>query len=745
MLYFSGFQLDLKRKELSYGKQIVDLTKKTYDLLVFLIQNPQQVHTKDDLISHVWQGRVVSGNTIDQTISKLRKLLSEYSQDTFIESVYGQGIQWNVAVTKHAPKRSKINVKAALAVVVIVSLLSSLWWWRSQQTPPQEQQTPHVLLQLSVDSVDWEIKSAGQFLKQLLSFSSQSSIKSTDDRPLFVLSEDFVRNQQKLIPDLTIIRIKPVSHQQQMAWLIEVSQAQQLLVQTTVAADNFQSLIVKSTELLVDQLGLSDALVSGLLPKNDYVMVLYVRGLQSLDRNEFNTAKQQFQLAIEEQPSFHLARLKLAESLNKLGQIDEAVSSLDTLLQLPVPAAIQVAATTLKMRIVKVKGDYPKAAEIYQQLLADQVNAPPDIWQAARYEYAAILQYLNRPQEALAIYDAFIDDGVSSEDVALLADVRASKASLLQQQGDVSGALAESEQALHLYELNQDSVGVARTYSVLARIANQKAQYKLAEQYLRQALTVTKSVGHKLGEGAVLNELIYALMQQGQHQEAWQLNNRLLAIGTELDYSGMLMAAYQAFYEMSRIQKNWDTAARWQQSYQQLAENIQDQRRLVKAELFHLNLLLDQKITDGVADKIAVVQAHINDVEEALMQPALNVFRGRYQWLIGQPGSAIETLIEAKNLAVELSDYESLISANNYLAMYYLSQEKPQQALNTLAQSEAYKPFAIPYLRLKAEAQLMLNKYIDALSTITTCQQQAAQLWSDDEQAVLQAIKQAMN
>src|SRR5690606_26941521 len=147
---------------------------------------------------------------------------------------------------------------------------------------------------------------------------------------------------------------------------------------------------------------------------------------------------------------------------------------------------------------------------IYQQLVASNRKAPADIWNAAAYEYAAVVQYLNKPKEALRIYNRFIDEELLTEDLALLAAVRASKASLLQQQGDVDGAMAESEQALHLYKLNKDRIGVARTFSVLARIANQKANYKLAEQYLRQALTITVSVGHKLGEGAVLNELIYA-------------------------------------------------------------------------------------------------------------------------------------------------------------------------------------------------------------------------------------------
>ncbi|MCX7543971.1 winged helix-turn-helix transcriptional regulator [Marinicella gelatinilytica] len=723
------------------------MTKKTYDLLLFLVKNPQKVHSKETLIEQVWHGRAVSGNTIDQTISKLRKILSDYTDQSLIESIYGQGIKWTEPVCQQASQQKRFNKfpKIAGILIILVAIVLSLWWWQSKQAANTSQQPTTLLFQLSAEEGDVVLASAGQFLRQLLTYSGDTTVKSIDDRPKFVLSDDFVVNQQKLIPDLTIIKIKPLSKQDDMAWLIEVLQSGQLLLEAQVSADSFQTLLSKSAEVLIDQLNLSSATIDGLLPDQDFVMDLYVRGLQSLAANDLNKAKQQFQLAVNEQTNFYLARLKLAETLNQLGNNEAAFSGLDTLMQLNAPDGLKVAASTLKMRILKVKGEYAQAADIYQQLVDSNRKAPADIWYAATYEYAAIVQYLNKPQEALNIYNRFIDEALLTEDVALLAAVRASKASLLQQQGDVEGAIYESEQALHLHELNKDAVGVARTYSVLARIANQKANYKLAEQYLRQALTITESVGHKLGEGAVLNELIYALMLQGKHKEAWELNNRVLAIGTDLAYSGMLMAAYQAFYEMSRIQSDWGAATRWLNSYQQLAEDIHDQRRLAKAELFRINLLLDQDMTSEVSNKISLVQSHIDHADELLMQPALEVFRGRYQWLLGQKNEAIRTLLKAKELAAELADFESIINANNYLATFYLQQNKPQQALNILAESEMHQPFAIPYLRIKAQAQFLHSQPIKALETLMACQQQAPEIWGLEEQTLLETVKKAIN
>ena len=139
LFYFSGFQLDSKRKELTCNGQQIELTKKVYDLLLFLIQNPQQVHTKDDLITHVWHDRIVSGNTIDQTTSKLRKILQDYHEDTFIESIYGQGIKWVVVINKQAPKEKTFKAKSSAGLigfvaVIFLVLLSIVAYRGTQQT-----------------------------------------------------------------------------------------------------------------------------------------------------------------------------------------------------------------------------------------------------------------------------------------------------------------------------------------------------------------------------------------------------------------------------------------------------------------------------------------------------------------------------------------------------------------------------------------------------------------------------------
>lgn len=75
------------------------------------------------------------------------------------------------------------------------------------------------------------------------------------------------------------------------------------------------------------------------------------------------------------------------------------------------------------------------------------------------------------------------------------------------------------------------------------------------------------------------------------------------------------------------------------------------------------------------------------------------------------------------------------------MAEYYLQQNKPQKALNVLSESEPYNPFAVPYLRLKAEAYLALNQGLKAYETILQCQQLANDMWRTTEQDVFNRIQ----
>ena len=57
---FEDYVLDTDRRELRRGAGLVPLAPQVFDILVYLIRNRERVVSKDDLISAVWDGRIVS-------------------------------------------------------------------------------------------------------------------------------------------------------------------------------------------------------------------------------------------------------------------------------------------------------------------------------------------------------------------------------------------------------------------------------------------------------------------------------------------------------------------------------------------------------------------------------------------------------------------------------------------------------------------------------------------------------------
>ncbi len=83
---------DSQAQQLSRAQQTIQLEPITSVLLHYLCQNDGRIITRDDLICHVWNNRVVADSTINRAISILRKdLVDDPQNPTYIKTVPKQG------------------------------------------------------------------------------------------------------------------------------------------------------------------------------------------------------------------------------------------------------------------------------------------------------------------------------------------------------------------------------------------------------------------------------------------------------------------------------------------------------------------------------------------------------------------------------------------------------------------------------------------------------------------------------
>jgi TolB-like protein/DNA-binding winged helix-turn-helix (wHTH) protein/Tfp pilus assembly protein PilF len=97
---FGQFALDSRKRAVSRADSPVSLTPKAFDVLLFLVQNPNRLVTKDELLQAVWGDTFVEEGNLTQYIYYLRKALGENSEDArLIVTIARKGYQFTADVT----------------------------------------------------------------------------------------------------------------------------------------------------------------------------------------------------------------------------------------------------------------------------------------------------------------------------------------------------------------------------------------------------------------------------------------------------------------------------------------------------------------------------------------------------------------------------------------------------------------------------------------------------------------------
>lgn len=96
---FGPFLLDPPERRLFRDEAPVPLPPKAFDTLVYLVENPGHLISKDDLMKAVWRDTFVEESNLTLNISILRKALGDSPQEQrFIVTVPGRGYRFNAPV-----------------------------------------------------------------------------------------------------------------------------------------------------------------------------------------------------------------------------------------------------------------------------------------------------------------------------------------------------------------------------------------------------------------------------------------------------------------------------------------------------------------------------------------------------------------------------------------------------------------------------------------------------------------------
>jgi DNA-binding response OmpR family regulator len=89
---FRDLVINKKNRQVQRGEEVIDLTKREYDLLTTLMKNVNDVVTREQLVQNVWgYEEGTETNVVDVYIRYLRNKLDKNGKDSYIQTVRGLG------------------------------------------------------------------------------------------------------------------------------------------------------------------------------------------------------------------------------------------------------------------------------------------------------------------------------------------------------------------------------------------------------------------------------------------------------------------------------------------------------------------------------------------------------------------------------------------------------------------------------------------------------------------------------
>lgn len=760
MIYrFQNFTLDTNTSKLSNQHSSVTLNSKPFYLLKALLERPGEILDKDYLIKTVWHDRIVSDNTISQTVAQLRQILNDDGKKpTFIKTHRGRGLSFIPKVkciqnhtsnsshtqeivsqsTEKKPFYYKLWVLTTLLLASIGIILSI-----SFLNEPTGYTKPKPLLifpeRITDESYDWLQHATTDILTQSLDLNTTSLIRELDNTNENI--DNTLQQQWYLSPHIQTVKtdIKETNNGYQLT-VTHIDQ-KQVKTKKVFSSNSLKNLLTTANHWLQQQLDLDIKETSQYhLPENRHALELYMHGLAEQKKEQYTSAQNYFELSLKQAPDFHMASIELAKTKTLQDEYNEALILLESLPFNNLPTVMQVQVLTLQGKIFNTTGDPQAAQELLESTLKNYAYLPQHRLNKLRFQLHSVYLQLDQPEKALKLLNQIESTNDPESNPSLQAGTLAHKGRIFLMFGQTDDAEKYAKLALDSSIRINKLTGVANTHGLLGRIYSKTAEYQKAKYHLFESLNITRQLQDKLNIGATINELTYILIREGNFSQTETLLREMEEIALEIEHPRMLLAAKQHMISLVSARKNWQQAMYYLKQHEELAHSANIKVALTINHLKRLEILIEQGKTEGTEEIIKKLDKILNDTQRYYDRIALELRRAQIHLLNGNQEKGIELLIAAKQLALDIKGYESIIEINNTLAKSYLLQQ-PQKALDLLSESDQYQPIPYPFLLIKSKAMNALKQKQKAIELAIQCKQQSGDWWDREDEAYLQSLQ----
>jgi DNA-binding winged helix-turn-helix (wHTH) protein len=270
---FANFTLNSDNKELHCNNEKVVLTKQNYDLLLFFVNNHEAVVSKDEIIDKVWNGKIVTHNTVDKSFTKLKKVLNQHQQMDYFESQYGLGMKFLPAVTTPNNNKEILTKNQVtkggfpvlpLLILLGVFIVSAVYFLSKSSQPIQniENNTPVIAKPLllilpnhdnSANSQWWSANN-NKLIEQILGENHTTLIKDYENKPANLNTQQYLEHQWKISPQLKVLSTNIVKENDRYTLDFKLTDKNQIVSIFSTSHKNFNILYSQANKWLLEKL-----------------------------------------------------------------------------------------------------------------------------------------------------------------------------------------------------------------------------------------------------------------------------------------------------------------------------------------------------------------------------------------------------------------------------------------------------------------------------------------------------------
>ncbi len=538
---FLDFEINPNLREVNRIQSPLKISKKGFDILLLLIEKQGSVVTKDEIINKVWPNQVVTDAALNKQITRLRNdLIGHSSPDqSIIETVRGVGVKLVplVQLKEDKPADNNAKVKLWLVLLLLISIVTVAVFLiqpkvadKTAETEPPPIQSFNIILMPLSKADDWLNVGGLNYLAEQLQ--KHSNIQTISPRAEWFNDEN---TQAKAIEMSQVeginyvLSVSNLKQGKQYQANVTLRQNQGIVAKESLQATNLTELFGKIESWVARQLNISLKIEKGQLygyQPTDFALESYLRALEQAKNDSYEKAAQLIQTAISEDSQFFAAWLLLIEIELQLGNYNKALALVTTLEQ---------------------RKDYDetqlndlfnaKALTMFYLNQLDEAAVAVDksmIYSKQKNDVHAIIKSLT----TLAMIDVNSNDigehtvSTLKEKVSLvkkydpdpykIAVASLNLASVYQAIGQPKQAIEHVKVAINIFTKENNSIGIASSTSILARVYNELADPEKSILILESSDKHFDKIDGYSVQMRYLNNKIEAQLYSGLKQQAEQ-------------------------------------------------------------------------------------------------------------------------------------------------------------------------------------------------------------------------------